>query len=43
MWHNFSKGQAELIVNEEKKGTVTYNAKDEILRAKFNCGYWNCY
>ena len=37
------KGQAKLIVNEEKKGTMTYNVKDEILRAKFHYGYWNCY
>lgn len=33
------KGQAKLIVNEKKKGTMTYNVKDEILRAKFHCGY----
>ena len=37
------KGQANLIVKEEKKGTMTYNMKDEILRAKFHYGYWNCY
>ena len=37
------KGQAKLIVNEEKKGTMTYNVKDEVLRAKFHYGYWNCY
>ena len=32
------KGQAKLIVNAEKKGTMTYNMKDEILRAKFHYG-----
>ena len=37
------KGQAKLIVNEEKKGTMTYNVKDEILRAKFHYGCWNSY
>ena len=37
------KGEAKLIVNEEKKGTLVYNAKEEILRAKVYYGYWNCY
>ena len=37
------KGEAKLIINEEKKGTLVYNAKEEILRAKFYYGYWNCY
>ena len=29
------KGEAKLIVNSEKKGRMVYNAKEEILRAKF--------
>ena len=37
------KGEAKLIVNDEKKGTMKYIAKEEILRAKFYYGYWNCY
>ena len=37
------KGEAKLIVNDEKKGTMVYNAKEEILRAKFYYGHWNCY
>ena len=37
------KGEAKLIVNDEKKGTMVYNANEEILRAKFYYGYWNCY
>ena len=37
------KGEVKLIVNDEKKGTMVYNAKEEILRAKFYYGYWNCY
>ena len=37
------KGEAKLIVNDEKKGTMVYNANKEILRAKFYYGYWNCY
>ena len=32
-----------LIINDEKKGTMVFNAKEEILRAKFYYGYWNCY
>ena len=27
------KGEAKLIVNAEKKGTMVYNAKEEILKA----------
>ena len=37
------KGEAKLIINDEKKGTMVYNAKEGILRAKFYYGYWNCY
>lgn len=37
------KGEAKLIINDEKKGTMVYNAKEEILRAKFYYGYWNCH
>ena len=37
------KGEAKFIVNDEKKGTMVYNANEEILRAKFYYGYWNCY
>ena len=37
------KGEAKLIVNDEKKGTIMYIAKEEVLRAKFYYGYWNCY
>ena len=33
------KGEAKLIVNDEKKGTMVYNGKEEILRAKFHYGY----
>ena len=29
------KGEAKLIVNSEKKETMVYNAKEQILRAKF--------
>jgi len=29
------KGEEKLIVNSEKKETMVYNAKEEILRAKF--------
>ena len=29
------KGETKLIVNSEKKGTMVYNAKEEILRTKF--------
>ena len=29
------KGVAKLIVNSEKKETMVYNAKEQILRAKF--------
>ena len=29
------KGEAKLIVNPEKKETMVYNAKDQILRAIF--------
>ena len=29
------KGEAKLIVNPEKKETMVYNAKDQILRANF--------
>ena len=32
------KGEAKLIVNDEKKGTMVYNANEEILRAKFYTG-----
>ena len=32
------KGEAKLIVNDEKKGTMVYNGKEEILRAKFHYG-----
>ena len=35
------KGEAKLIVNSEKKETMVYNAKEEILRANFFYGYWN--
>ena len=28
------KGEAKLIVNAEMKGTIVYNAKEEILKAK---------
>ena len=37
------KGEAKLIVNDEKKGTMMYIAKEELLRAKFYYGYWNSY
>ena len=37
------KGEAKLIVNDEKKGTMMCIAKEEVLRAKFYYGYWNCY
>ena len=37
------KGEAKLIVNSEKKETMVYNAKEQILRAKFFYGYWNSY
>ena len=37
------KGEGKLIVNDEKKGTTKYIAKEEVLRAKFYYGYWNCY
>ena len=37
------KGEAKLIVNDKKKGTMKYIAKEEVLRAKFYYGYWNCY
>ena len=37
------KGEAKLIVNDEKKGTMVYNGKEEILRAKFHYGYWNSF
>ena len=37
------KGEAKLIVSDEKKGTMKYIAKEEVLRAKFYYGYWNCY
>ena len=33
------KGEAKLIVNSEKKETMVYNAKEEILKAKFLYGY----
>ena len=29
------KGEAKLIVNDEKKGTMVFNGKEEILKAKF--------
>ena len=29
------KGEAKLIVNSEKKGTMVYNAKGQSLRTKF--------
>ena len=29
------KGEAKLIVNSKKKETMAYNAKEQILRAKF--------
>lgn len=35
------KGEAKLIVNSEKKGTMIYNAKEEILKVTFFYGYWN--
>ena len=28
-------GEVKLLVNSEKKGTMVYNAKEEILRAMF--------
>jgi len=37
------KGKAKLIVNDEKKGAMMYITKEELLRAKFYYGYWNCY
>ena len=37
------KGEAKIIVNEEKKGSIMYIAKEELLRAKFYYGYWNRY
>ena len=37
------KGEAKLIVNDEKKGTMVYNAKEEVLKAAFHYGYWNCF
>ena len=37
------KGEANLIVNSEKKETMVYNAKEEILRSIFVYGYWNSY
>lgn len=37
------KGKAKLIVNDEKKGTMMYIAKEQLLRAKFYYGYWNSY
>ena len=33
--HGKGKGEAKLIVNSEKKETMVYNAKEQILRAKF--------
>ncbi|KAK2555108.1 hypothetical protein P5673_023075 [Acropora cervicornis] len=37
------KGQAKLIVNEEKKGTMTDKKKENVLREKFHDGYWSYY
>lgn len=37
------KGEAKLIVNDQKKGIVIYKGKEEILRAKFHYGHWNSY
>ena len=37
------KGEAKLIVNDQKKGTMICNGKEEILGAKFHYGYWNSF
>ena len=37
------EAEAKLIVNPEKKETVVYNAKEQILRAIFFYGCWNLY
>lgn len=37
------KGQPKLIVSQEKKGVMIYNAKAECLQAKFYYGYWNSF
>ena len=36
------KVEAKLIINDEKKGTLVYNAKEEFVETKFHYGYWNC-
>ena len=37
------KGQAKLIVRDDKKGAMSYNEKTECLQAKFHYGYWNSF
>ena len=37
------KGQAKLIVSDDKKGVMSYNEKAECLQAKFHYGYWNSF
>ena len=37
------KGQVKLIVSQEKKGVMIYNAKAECLQAIFYYGYWNSF
>ena len=37
------KGEAKLTVNSEKKETMVYNAKEQILREFLFYGYWNSY
>ena len=37
------KGQAKLIVSDDKKGVMSYNEKAVCLQAKFHYGYWNSF
>ena len=37
------KGQAKLIVSDDKKGVMSYNEKAESLQAKCHYGYWNSF